>query len=45
VNTLEEGELVEVKVNVEQADVTEFLQEIEWVDVVSESVPNVPVNV
>ena len=38
---LEEGSLVEVKTNVEVADVIEFLQGIEWVDVISVSVPEV----
>ena len=38
---LEEGSLVEVKTNVEVADVTEFIAGIEWVDVISVSVPEV----
>ena len=39
--SLEEGELVEVKIYVETADVDETRPSIEWVDVVSVSVPEV----
>ena len=39
--SLEEGELVEVKINVETADVDETRAGIEWVDVISVSVPEV----
>ena len=39
--SLEEGELVEVNVNVETADVDETRAGIEWFDVISVSVPEV----
>jgi len=44
VNDLEEGELIEVKTNVEQEDVTEVRPSIEQIDVISVAVPDVPVN-
>ena len=43
-NDLEEGELIEVKTNVEQEDVTEVRPSIEQIDVISVAVPDVPVN-